>query len=141
MSTLAINYYIFIMTRCLVRTEALLTQLLFDQALRLRMKDSVGDEDEKAGTETGTATPAVKITTDEGDQEQPVDASQQAEGSSNGATNGESNGETNGTTVKDPEEPTAPPSKSQGLVGKINVLMASDIESVGEGEYSVSLQY
>ena len=45
-ASLSIQYYIFLMTRALVRTEALLTQLLFDHSLRLRMKDST-EEPEK----------------------------------------------------------------------------------------------
>jgi hypothetical protein len=51
------QFYIFTSTRALVRAEALLTQLLFDHSLRIRMKEAV--EDEK--TPDGTATPAIRI--------------------------------------------------------------------------------
>jgi hypothetical protein len=55
--SLAMQFYIFTSTRALVRTEALLTQLLFDHSLRIRMKEAV--EDEK--TADGTDTPAIRI--------------------------------------------------------------------------------
>jgi len=90
------------MTRCLVRAEALLTQLLFDQALRIRMKDSLG-EDEK------TDTPAIQV----------EDTDAEA-------------GDEDATKVK--ADAAGDKSSGQGVVGKINVLMAQDIETVIEGE-------
>lgn len=116
MSTLSINFYIFIMTRCLVRVEAVMTQLLFDHALRLRMKDSIGDEEEEKKPDEAE-TPLIRVEDEDGESA----AESTAAGSANGA-------------AKDPEAPAQSPAKSQRLVGKINVLMASDLESVGEGE-------
>ncbi|BEJ16010.1 hypothetical protein CspHIS471_0506150 [Cutaneotrichosporon sp. HIS471] len=115
MSSLAIQYYIFMMTRFLVRGEAILTQLLFDQALRLRMKDSVGSEEEKIDGET----PAISVDTP--DESQILDPTVQAAHGNSAA--------------KAETEPIAEAkaSHSQGIVGRINVLMAQDVESVVEG--------
>jgi hypothetical protein len=54
------------MTRALVRGESLLTQLLFDHALRLRMKDTTDDDEEKnEPSDAAQAASAPTITIDE----------------------------------------------------------------------------
>lgn len=118
LSSLAIQYYIFIMTRFLVRGEAILTQLLFDQALRLRMKDTVGDEEEEEGNVDGEA-PTIAVDTPNGSEI--LDPTIQAAHDN--------------SAVKAETEPVAEAkaSSSQGIVGRINVLMAQDVESVVEG--------
>lgn len=98
------------MTRCLVRSEALLTQLLFDQALRIRMKDSIGDEKEDAEQET----PAIVVENADAQSEESVSESGK------------------GQPKPSKTAPTAQPD-GQGVVGKINVLMAQDIEAVIDG--------
>jgi hypothetical protein len=94
------------MTRCLVRSEALLTQLLFDQALRVRMKDTIGDE-----TDATVDTPAIQV----------EDTDSQAE-----ATDVTDDDATKNTSEEG--------SSQQGIVGKINVLMAQDLDTVVQGE-------
>lgn len=74
------------------------------------MKDSIGDDQEKTDVEP----PLINI--EEAEGEGPA-ADEQANGTATPATDAAAPAE----------------SKSQGLVGKINVLMASDIESVVEG--------
>ncbi|GMK55604.1 hypothetical protein CspeluHIS016_0206600 [Cutaneotrichosporon spelunceum] len=115
LSSLAIQYYIFMMTRFLVRSEAILTQLLFDQALRLRMKDSVGSEEEKIDGEAQT------ISVDTPNDSQILDPTVQAA--------------PNNSAARADSEPVAEAkaSPSQGIVGRINVLMAQDVEAVVEG--------
>lgn len=117
LSSLAIQYYIFLMTRFLVRGEAVLTQLLFDQALRLRMKDSVGSEEEKVAGEEAV-TPTIEVETP--DDSQIVDPTVQA---------------SQNTAAKAETEPVAEATATskQGIVGRINVLMAQDVESIVEG--------
>lgn len=116
LSTLSIQYYIFIMTRFCVRGEAILTQLLFDQALRLRMKDSVGSEEEKIAGERDT--PTIEV--------EDIDETQIVEAPISSAHN---------TAAKAETEPVAEAkaTSSQGIVGRINVLMAQDVESIVEG--------
>lgn len=88
------------MTRCLVRAEAVLTQLLFDHALRLRV--TLQPEE-----------PRESWMTTETEME-----SQSPDGS--------------GFTIP-PKFTKESPAKTQGDLGNINNLMASEVESVVEG--------
>ena len=127
------------MTRALVRGEAILTQLLFDHALRLRMKDSTEEDEKSEAKEEAEMTSAIDIRIEEvidptdgplvnlvhedvnGDVETPQGSSESTEVGktpSNGAA----------------AEQEAQNPKGHGLAGKINVLMAADVESVLEGE-------
>lgn len=117
LNSMSIQYYVFIMTRCLVRAEALLTQLLFDQALRLRMRDSMEDDEITPGADV----PDIQVEEAE-------------ETEQNGQSNGSANGTANGKDKKKKEvEPASTKPPSQGIIGRINVLMSQDIESLTEG--------
>ncbi|WVQ79115.1 hypothetical protein IAT38_001210 [Cryptococcus sp. DSM 104549] len=159
LGSLTIQFYIYTATRVLVRCEALLTQLLFDHALRLRMKDVVDDERVKAEQDEEAAAAAADaplITVEEiidhapGAPEELRDGSEAGtEGTSSSpsaAGKAPASGETtevgsaNGsdkdkatTDRKAAADKEANKAKGQGLAGKINVLMASDIESITEG--------
>ncbi|WVF65767.1 hypothetical protein IAT40_000501 [Kwoniella sp. CBS 6097] len=120
--SLTIQLYIFTTTRCLVRSEALLTQLLFDHALRLRMKDAIED------TKTDQV-PEIRI--EEVVEAGPGNAEAVIEEGSESATEvGSADGAKDKQAAADEE---AKKTKGQGLAGKINVLMAADVESVIEG--------
>lgn len=130
LSSLSIQYYIFLMTRALVRTESLLTQLLFDHALRLRMRDSTEDEEEKKDDETA-AGPLINV--------------EDVDGNANESSNGESTevassdgGKGKEVDKKAAADKEAAQAKGQGLAGRINVLMAADVESVVEGQFGTS---
>ncbi|OCF31712.1 ATP-binding cassette transporter [Kwoniella heveanensis BCC8398] len=133
LGSLTIQLYIFTTTRCLVRSEALLTQLLFDHALRLRMKDAI---DDTTSDEPKASPPEIRI--EEviepgpgnaeaviGDGPESVDATEV--GSADGSAKDKS---TDKQAAADEE---AKKTQGQGLAGKINVLMAADVESVIEG--------
>ncbi|KAK8861564.1 hypothetical protein IAR55_002386 [Kwoniella newhampshirensis] len=141
LGSLFIQFYIFTTTRALVRSEALLTQLLFDHALRLRMKDSVDDEDEEKPETIKDALPAINV-------EEVVDlppgvptenlvntddSNDSTEVGSSSGSNQDKNAEQQAVDRKAAADDEANKTKGQGLAGKINVLMASDIESVIEG--------
>ncbi|WVQ74599.1 hypothetical protein IAR50_004200 [Cryptococcus sp. DSM 104548] len=136
LSSLFMELYIYNATRCLVRAEALLTQLLFDHSLRLRMKDQV--EDQKDGEEEKeSAGPLITV--------EEVDHAPDAPRGLIAAEGDEAEGEGAALGVEEPEsaqdktdrkaaaDAEAKKSKGQGLAGKINVLMAADIEAVCEG--------
>lgn len=106
-NSLTLNYYIFVMTRTLVRTEALLTQLIFDHALRLRMKDSAEEEEETPPTS---------------------DTPEDADGGDGTRTPGSE------SAKKSNSGDDSPKPKEEGITGKINVLLAQDVESVIDGE-------
>ncbi|ORY22510.1 hypothetical protein BCR39DRAFT_551500 [Naematelia encephala] len=153
LGSVAIQYYIFIMTRALVRGESILTQLLFDHALRLRMKDIVPDE-EDSPREEGAPEVALPLITVQDVQDhlpgQPDmlqsisenDVAAQTTGSDENGTGSGSSTEVDSTSgskkgktpaQKAAAEEEAQKAKGQALAGKINVLMAADVESVLEG--------
>lgn len=110
--SLAIQGYVFINTRLLVRSESVLTQLLFDHALRLRMKDSTDDQDEDKAD-----VPVVNVEqVDEGTSDTEVGSST------------DSNKAKKDNAARAEEE--ASKSSGQGLAGRINVLISSDVESI-----------
>ena len=129
-ASLSIQYYIFLMTRALVRTESLLTQLLFDHALRLRMRDSTEDAEDKEEDATGGDGPVINVEEVDGAEINGTATS------SNGSTEVGSGDVTKGkeTDKQIAAEKEAAKTNGQGLAGRINVLMAADVESVIEGE-------
>ncbi|OWT36272.1 ATP-binding cassette transporter [Cryptococcus neoformans] len=159
--SLTMQFYIFTTTRSLVRSEALLTQLLFDHALRLRMKDQVDDDREKEVDNMVNGEGSVPLITVE-DVEEVIDHApgapeefqdrfeneageestargsgkrKSAPQSTDATEVGSANGSDKDAAVdrKAAADEEARKSKGQGLAGKINVLMAADIESVIEG--------
>lgn len=112
--SLAIQGYVYLNTRLLVRSEAILTQLLFDHALRLRMKDSTDDQTEGADSKI----PEIVV----GDMEDGADSSETEAGSSTGSK------QKKDKAARAEEE--AAKTSGQGLAGKINVLISSDVESI-----------
>lgn len=107
--SLAIQGYVYLNTRLLVRSEAILTQVLFDHALRLRMKDSTDDQ-------TESRIPEITV--------ENVDA----EGESSEAGSSSDSKQKKDKAARAEEE--ASKSNGQGLAGKINVLISSDVESI-----------
>ena len=158
--SLSIQFYVFIQTRGLVRMESVLTQLVFDHSLRLRMKESTGgDEEEKSdGEENGQATgplisieevvdhaPGMPEDLVHGDapvEEEIVALELDNAAHSNGLSEsndstevGSSEGSRKGKAVdrKAQADKEAEQAKSQGIAGKINVLIAADVPAVLEG--------
>ncbi|KAK4688391.1 hypothetical protein P7C73_g1726, partial [Tremellales sp. Uapishka_1] len=131
LGSLAIQYYIFTTTRSLVRAEALLTQVLFDHALRLRMKDATEDETKAEIAEGPTIvveevlehTPVVLV-------EGGADSSDSTEVASSAGSSKDKDKKADQKAAADLEAKKA---KSQGIAGKINVLMAADLENVING--------
>lgn len=118
--SLAIQGYVFLNTRFLVRSEAILTQLLFDHALRLRMKDTTDGQTDTADDKI----PSVNVeNADTGNET--GDNSDTEVGSSNGSGSKQNKKD---NAAKAEEE--ASKINGQGLAGKINVLISSDVESI-----------
>ncbi|WRT65691.1 uncharacterized protein IL334_002636 [Kwoniella shivajii] len=131
--SLTIQYYIFTTTRALVRSEALLTQLLFDHALRLRMKDATDE-----GTKEEITKPTPAITVEEFVEPGPglaeaglPDGPESTDATEVGSSNGSNGAKKSDKEIAADEE--AKKSTGQGLAGKINVLMAADIDTVLNG--------
>ena len=139
------------MTRALVRGESILTQLLFDHSLRLRMKDTTEDDDttnDDTKSNSGLSGEAPLITVEEVIDAAPAapedlvhgDPADDGNGKASSTGSGESTevGSSGGMKDKDTgnhamADKEADKVSGQGLAGKINVLMAADVESVLEG--------
>ncbi|KAG2070718.1 hypothetical protein BDR04DRAFT_1053972 [Suillus decipiens] len=134
MGSLAWQWYIYIATRALVHTESILTQLVFEHALRIRMKAEISDGGKKSGESTvpsvaGSSTAAGDQSTD-GSGDETLHAS--AETISTSSTK---KGKQKSQDVK--EELDDPSSKkhssADNLVGKINNLVTTDLSNITDG--------
>ncbi|KAF5367013.1 hypothetical protein D9758_003841 [Tetrapyrgos nigripes] len=66
LESISFEWYIFLATRALVRAEAILAQLVFEHALRIRMKSDTGDgssKDKPKDSSLGVPTPETAIST------------------------------------------------------------------------------
>lgn len=121
------------MTRALVRMESVLTQLLFDHSLRLRMKDALPE------TESTPEVPTIVVQNADVSagaapnlaQRNIVPNEEEAEESTLNTDTGvksDKAGTDDGKAEQKKEAATG-----QGIAGRINVLMAADVSSVLEG--------
>ncbi|TFK46964.1 multidrug resistance-associated ABC transporter [Heliocybe sulcata] len=134
-SAIAIQYYILINTGTLVRTEGIITQLVFEHALRVRMKaETAGGEAKTTADNTAVATPET------------ASIHEASPGGSDGSedetardpsTSGESQPKGKGKDAKKPEVTpavaAAVQAKASNLVGKINNLVTTDLGNVVDG--------
>ena len=131
-----------------------MTQLLFDHALRLRMKESTEEEVTiYEGKKTKDPAKVVDITTqvEEINDSRPNTPEEAGTTDGSGDTSPSGLGESSSSTAvggsltsnkkgknrdrKAEADDEAQKTKGQGLAGKINVLMAADVEAVLEGEF------
>ncbi|KAJ7275444.1 hypothetical protein B0H12DRAFT_1199540 [Mycena haematopus] len=135
MSSTALQWYIFIATRTLVRCEAILTQLVFEHALRIRVKAETA---ENKSTISGRSTPAEIETPpieQEGEMSNSADADaasrdETLQASSSSVKSTDSNkAKGKGKATKDAKEE---PSDANNLVGKITNLVTTDLGNITE---------
>ncbi|KAG1889339.1 hypothetical protein F4604DRAFT_1711826 [Suillus subluteus] len=136
--SLAWQWYIYIATRALVHTEGILTQLVFEHALRIRMKAELPDDGKKSGESTAPSTPdsasvagsstaAVDESTD-GSGDETLQAS--AETISISATK---KAKQKSQDVKELDSSSKKHSSADNLVGKINNLVTTDLSNITDG--------
>ena len=139
-------------TRVSVRIQAIITELVFEHALRIRMKAETGDvaDASKSGENTAVATPDTASQLGE-DSEEGSSASDQAEGGAptHSATSSSSTDvasvSASSATAKgkgkappedvpkktaEQEKPGENKKKGKNLVGRINNLVSSDLSSL-----------
>ena len=146
---LCFQWYIFIATRTLVRTEGLLTQLVFEHSLRVRLKAEASNEKIEDDNLTVTSTQDNASVTEVA----PVDtnsltgeiASQSSQdltpisrdSSSDSQSTSKSPAKTkDSSTLKSyAKSPTATKDKkeAENLIGKINNLVTTDLGNIVEG--------
>ncbi|KZV64704.1 hypothetical protein PENSPDRAFT_656364 [Peniophora sp. CONT] len=130
-STILFQLYIWITTATLVRIEGIITQLIFEHALRIRMKAEVSGS---------TPAPSIAPTPDTaslaGDADTVVgeDVSHAGEASSTTAVT-----EASVPGVKDLKAAETDKDKGGNLVGKINNLVAVDLDNIVDGRDVVLL--
>ncbi|KAH9952289.1 hypothetical protein BGW80DRAFT_1430860 [Lactifluus volemus] len=143
LGSIAFQWYIFIMTGTVVRMNAIITQLVFEHALRIRVKA----ETSSAGT-TPAATPQGRSESTTPDSASIRDAPFISE--SSGTVDEESEPSTASSSIKGTpteETPTTTssggdreePGQSKNLVGKMNNLVTSDLENIVDGRDFVLL--
>ncbi|KAG8995891.1 hypothetical protein FRB93_001035 [Tulasnella sp. JGI-2019a] len=144
-SSMAMQGYIFVSRRLLVRTEGIITQLVFEHSLKIRLKEDTPSEGTiESGTTTVTTTPPygsvspVSHSTDS----HPVDTEEELHETSDAAA-------TSTQEFQDPGKAKATASKAQSnnvpasantdsksgenLVGKITNLVSTDLYNIVEG--------
>jgi ABC-type multidrug transport system fused ATPase/permease subunit len=137
--TIAFQFYIFTSTRAITRAEALFTQLIFDHALRIKMRDEVDPELIEAGPVSGAMTPAIVIedTSDAVNGHTTVEEVNSDNGTTlNGLAQANGKGDNASTYSKGKGKGDVAGDKkkeSKDIVGKINNLMGSDIDAIVEG--------
>ncbi|KAF8963040.1 hypothetical protein BDZ97DRAFT_1758980 [Flammula alnicola] len=147
-NAVALQWYIFILTRTLVRTEALLTQLVFEHSLRIRLKaessSEKGDRIHDRDTSTMVGTPdtvsisessAAGSNADEEESVTAAAASREASGDAQSSQFSTLKGKAKDTESK---SPSAKPEKKgsaesdSNLIGKINNLVTTDWSNIVE---------
>ncbi|KAG9126177.1 hypothetical protein FRC07_004584 [Ceratobasidium sp. 392] len=143
LGSIAMQWYIFITTGSLVRAEGMLTQLLFEHSLRIRMVSEVassgsGSKTPKTvtpGGETASVSGETAVESSEGSAGE-ASTSHTAEGSnaqtlvaSTSSVAGKGKGKDEPKDKKDEEKDA----DSANLVGKINNLMSTDLGNITEG--------
>ena len=137
---LCYHWYLFISTRTLVRTEALLTQLVFEHSLRIRLKAEasnekieddnlsvIGTQDGESFTE-GTSVDSNSLTDETASQ-----SSQASTPDSQSTSNGPAKARGSSTLESDTKSVTKDKKEAQNLIGKINNLVTTDLGNIVEG--------
>ena len=140
-------------TGSLVRTEAIITSLVFDHALRIRLKAETAEKKttaEEGATPPGTDTKGSRANTPDNRPESPADDETETEtvhsrtttaatSSTATAVSPEPAAAKGGTDSKDGKKPDAKDvakeaeQKGKNLVGKINNLVTSDLDNIVSG--------
>ncbi|KAF5327417.1 hypothetical protein D9619_004696 [Psilocybe cf. subviscida] len=133
------QWYLYISTWALARTQGILTELVFEHSLRIRFKaGSSGDNTGRTPTASGAATPA-ECAPEVGD----VDDHSTMEGGSDAqsvrtdstAVKGKGKAKATTINVSVPAQSDAPDqAKKDNLIGKINTLVTADIDNITNGK-------
>lgn len=134
LGTFGFQLYIFITTRLIVRTEALVTQLVFEHSLKIRMKSETGSGSTAASrVATAVASRAASIHGPEHQGEESGDTLV----ASGGQPSSSPKGKAPSVAPSEPSSPT--PSKKdddsqkdKNLVGKITNLISTDLGNIVE---------
>ncbi|KIJ68829.1 hypothetical protein HYDPIDRAFT_25082 [Hydnomerulius pinastri MD-312] len=130
------QWYIFFSTRTVVRAEGIITQLIFEHALRIRMKAELPDNDKGSGS--GASTPdsasiAESSTIVEGSREGSVDDVQSSSASTAASSTSKGKQKAKDKTDDADAQAKKPQSSADNLIGKINNLVTTDLGNITDG--------
>ncbi|KAH9932906.1 P-loop containing nucleoside triphosphate hydrolase protein [Fomitopsis serialis] len=129
--TFAFQWYVYTVTRVTVRAKALITQLVFEHALRVRMKAETADAKSASAPSTPGKTP------DTASLAEPVSAAGTAEPDSDSEETTLRGSSTAGSaaSTKKGDESTSKESSggASNLVGRINNLVTTDMQTIDQG--------
>ncbi|KAF8811726.1 hypothetical protein BYT27DRAFT_7160557 [Phlegmacium glaucopus] len=143
---ICIQWYIFIATRTLVRTEGLLTQLVFEHSLRIRLKAEASDEEDNV-TVVGTPDSAsvaegntIDAKLDERASEPSQastavspDSSSDSQSTSKPSSVKGKDQDSSSTLNSDTKQANKDKKGAQNLIGKINNLVTTDLGNIVDG--------
>ncbi len=134
---------IYFKTRLLVRCEAIVTQLVFEHALRIRMKAEAHSTTPTPSTPSEASAPATPGDVTPPDTEHATDGSTDTETTLHSPASSEGDAHSRDTTLKDSSasvkstddskkgKETAPVDpEAKNLVGKINNLVTTDLQNI-----------
>lgn len=155
-ATLVNEFYLFVNTRLVVITEAIITQLIFERALKMRFTDESSKPTKVAestqetlvhtpsegSTSQGSLARGARIERSEG--EETAGSSHVDEDS----VNMKGKATTVETPAPPPEtsklavasiQPKASPKKDLNLVGRLNNMVSTDLQNITEGECRITI--
>ncbi|KAI6136946.1 hypothetical protein F5141DRAFT_1077700 [Pisolithus sp. B1] len=128
------QWYIFLTTRTIVHAECIITQLVFEHALRIRIKAEVPDSDNGPTDSTITTPDSASVsesaTAVEGSREGSPDEGQH---STNDTTTSMSKGKPQSKDKLDDTGGGKSVSSTENFVGKINNLITTDLGNITDG--------
>ncbi|KII94420.1 hypothetical protein PLICRDRAFT_36691 [Plicaturopsis crispa FD-325 SS-3] len=141
LNSLAVHWWQYISFRAQVRMEAMMTQLIFEHSLRIRMVADAPESsslDSSAAATPAATTPDSASATEEAANTLRASTSETVVESTSGETVAGSTGDAKGKskseyTAEDAEKPPAAPATSGNLVGKINNLVSTDLAKLTSG--------
>ncbi|KZT18101.1 hypothetical protein NEOLEDRAFT_1152799 [Neolentinus lepideus HHB14362 ss-1] len=134
-STVAFQYYAMINTGTLVRTQGIITQLVFEHALRVRMKAETEDGDGKSTNNTAVGTPETASVgqASPGGSEGSEDETARESSTPDSQTKGKGKDKDAKKSEITPAAAAAVQAKASNLVGKINNLVTTDLGNLVDG--------
>ncbi|KAJ7059261.1 P-loop containing nucleoside triphosphate hydrolase protein [Mycena amicta] len=139
-SSMAFQWYIYVNTRVLVRTESIITQLVFSHSLRIRMKADTTEAKEPVGEATTESLPlqadAERGTGAGGSDDETESATVQPSSTSVKSTTSS----VKDKKKKDEDKPKGA-KKDQSMGGMINNLVTTDLANIADGREFLVLLY
>ncbi|EPS98690.1 hypothetical protein FOMPIDRAFT_1037403 [Fomitopsis schrenkii] len=135
------HVYSFYSSRVLARVEAIITELVFEHALRMRMKAEVTDSAPQSNATTAAATPdSASVAESSTTAQNEGSADSEATSSAGKGKQKISEQATDASRVIGKEAESKPQEdKAKNVAGKINNLISSDLASIGQGRESLEL--